>query len=106
MSTAPLAAQTDVRAEAIDEPYIPAAWMPPPQPHEVADEQRLDVLIAHSPVSLSKRGTPGRRHEAPVGRGELEPIERRDGQDDLRLRGRELRDDAARAKQGARELLG
>ena len=75
------------------------------EPDDVAEEQREDGLVWHRRVRVSKAGTPVRRDERPGGRRQLEPVDRCDRHDDVRLRRGELGDDAAGAGQRAGQLV-
>ena len=99
VAAAGLTAKPDVGAEPINQPRVPAAWMAATEADDIAEEQAEDGLVWHRRVRVSKTRMAVRREEAPGRRGELQPIHRRDGDDDVLLGGRELGDDAARSGQ-------
>ena len=106
VAAAGLAAQADVGAEAIDQPGVAAARVRASEPDDVAEEQREDGLVRHRRVRVSKARVTVGRDEGPGRRRQLEPVDRRDRDDDVGLGRGELGDDPAGAGQRARQLVG
>ena len=99
------AAQTDVRAETVDEPRVAAARMGPPQAHDVAEEQLEDGSVRHGGQGIRGAGGRGSARVALRGRDR----ERSTGvtvDGHLRLGRPELGDDPARPGQRAVSLSG
>ena len=100
-----LAAQADVGAEAIDQPGVAAARVGATEPDDIAEEQREDGLVWHRRVRVSKARVAVGRDEGPGRRRQLQPVDRRDRDDDVRLGRGELGDDAAGSGQRAGQLV-
>ena len=103
VAAAALAAQADVGAEAVHEPRVAAARMGRRRRTTSPSEQLEHASGRSSGGSgYQSRGLAMGRDEVAVGRRQLEPVHRRDRDDDVGLGRRELGDDAAGAGERAR----
>ena len=105
VAAAGLAAQADVGAEPIDEPGVAAARVGRRRRRRRrgAARGRAGQASAGQRIKGEADRGPGRGSRC---RRQLEPIDRGDGHDDVRLGRRELGDDPARAGQRACQLVG
>ena len=106
VTTAALAAQTDVRAEPVDQPGVAAARVGRRRRTTSPSEQRKDwsgrASAGQGIKGAGDRG-PGRASRSVAGSSRRSIG--RDGDDDVRLRGGQLRDDAAGAGQRTGQLV-